>query len=212
MLVPLCQIRIMPSAATASFVSPFYIGVWRIWISWVYSNLLLMFDYLFQGAKIKWKETTRFTQRKVGLLPHFVTMNAIIFFHFVTLKANSIRFIWVLNLNFTALAVPPLLAAMGYEPTNGGWQLRAGARNFYWPKILSTGFSTGFWSTTCCFLVKLGMLQIAGISLPSILVSCSDQEIFVNLVVHKYGDNFVEVFEGSLFNWRSVVLSFHKAP
>ncbi len=30
-----------------------------------------------------------------------------------------------------ALAVPPLLAAMGYEPTNGGWQLRAGARNFY---------------------------------------------------------------------------------
>jgi hypothetical protein len=30
-----------------------------------------------------------------------------------------------------ALAVPPLLAAMGYEPTNGGWQLRADARNLY---------------------------------------------------------------------------------
>eukprot|EP00286_Rhodomonas_abbreviata_P026375 CAMPEP_0181304112 /NCGR_PEP_ID=MMETSP1101-20121128/8954_1 /TAXON_ID=46948 /ORGANISM="Rhodomonas abbreviata, Strain Caron Lab Isolate" /LENGTH=60 /DNA_ID=CAMNT_0023409803 /DNA_START=210 /DNA_END=392 /DNA_ORIENTATION=+ len=30
-----------------------------------------------------------------------------------------------------ALAVPPLLAAMGYEPANGGWQLRSDARNFY---------------------------------------------------------------------------------
>jgi hypothetical protein len=31
----------------------------------------------------------------------------------------------------TALAVPPLLAAMGYEPTTGGWKLRADAPNFY---------------------------------------------------------------------------------
>ncbi|EKX33531.1 hypothetical protein GUITHDRAFT_120276 [Guillardia theta CCMP2712] len=30
-----------------------------------------------------------------------------------------------------ALAVPPLLAAMGYEPAKGGWQLRSDARNFY---------------------------------------------------------------------------------
>jgi len=30
-----------------------------------------------------------------------------------------------------ALAVPPLLAAMGYEPANGGWQLKPDARNFY---------------------------------------------------------------------------------
>ena len=30
-----------------------------------------------------------------------------------------------------ALAVPPALAAMGYEPANGGWQLRPDARNFY---------------------------------------------------------------------------------
>ena len=30
-----------------------------------------------------------------------------------------------------ALAVPPVLAAMGYEATSGGWQLRADARNFY---------------------------------------------------------------------------------
>mmetsp|Transcript_39154 Transcript_39154/g.98032 ORF Transcript_39154/g.98032 Transcript_39154/m.98032 type:complete len:123 (+) Transcript_39154:123-491(+) len=31
----------------------------------------------------------------------------------------------------TALAVPPLLAAMGYEQAQGGWKLRQGARNFY---------------------------------------------------------------------------------
>eukprot|EP00293_Proteomonas_sulcata_P003621 CAMPEP_0184327118 /NCGR_PEP_ID=MMETSP1049-20130417/142925_1 /TAXON_ID=77928 /ORGANISM="Proteomonas sulcata, Strain CCMP704" /LENGTH=131 /DNA_ID=CAMNT_0026649355 /DNA_START=780 /DNA_END=1175 /DNA_ORIENTATION=- len=30
-----------------------------------------------------------------------------------------------------ALAVPPLLAAMGYEPAKGGWELRPNARNFY---------------------------------------------------------------------------------
>eukprot|EP00282_Hemiselmis_andersenii_P008841 CAMPEP_0114109090 /NCGR_PEP_ID=MMETSP0043_2-20121206/584_1 /TAXON_ID=464988 /ORGANISM="Hemiselmis andersenii, Strain CCMP644" /LENGTH=213 /DNA_ID=CAMNT_0001200931 /DNA_START=96 /DNA_END=740 /DNA_ORIENTATION=- len=30
-----------------------------------------------------------------------------------------------------ALAVPPLLAAMGYEQAQGGWKLRQGARNFY---------------------------------------------------------------------------------
>ena len=30
-----------------------------------------------------------------------------------------------------ALAVPPALAAMGYEAANGGWQLRPDARNFY---------------------------------------------------------------------------------
>jgi len=30
-----------------------------------------------------------------------------------------------------ALAVPPALAAMGYEPAAGGWQLRSDARNFY---------------------------------------------------------------------------------
>jgi hypothetical protein len=32
---------------------------------------------------------------------------------------------------FAALAVPPLLAAMGYEQAKGGWKLRNGARNFY---------------------------------------------------------------------------------
>lgn len=32
---------------------------------------------------------------------------------------------------FAALAVPPLLAAMGYEQAQGGWKLRQGARNFY---------------------------------------------------------------------------------
>jgi len=35
------------------------------------------------------------------------------------------------QLAFAALAVPPLLAAMGYVQANGGWKLRNGARNFY---------------------------------------------------------------------------------
>ena len=30
-----------------------------------------------------------------------------------------------------ALAMPPALAAMGYQPANGGWELSPNARNYY---------------------------------------------------------------------------------
>ena len=46
-----------------------------------------------------------------------------------------------------ALAVPPALAAMGYEPANGGWQLRPGKSFLHvgWPSP-KTGILLKTWA------------------------------------------------------------------
>jgi hypothetical protein len=82
-----------------------------------------------QGAKTKPKEKWLYTLLKVRTSTDLANVLLLqdILKHFISNCPLPPPNLWI----ETALAVPPLLAAMGYEPTNGGWKLRADAPNFY---------------------------------------------------------------------------------